>query len=224
MWTIFNAALQLIRKDHLILYPAIIAGFITTGIINYITPTPSAKKLALYFIYSWLMNLFIQLLATEFGRTLLKQKSPQFGQILKTTLLRYFPSILWTGLLLGIAGGLYVGTATTIFRWVTLPIIFFLLLWIQLFPVIFIGSQSSLIKVFGQCISFLQFRSTIFLYMLLYIILVSTLFLSLSLFCHLLPAQYADILNSLLQGILSIIISYGLLLLWEMPPKKQVIA
>jgi hypothetical protein len=223
MWNIFNAALQLIRKDTLILYPAIIAGFITTSIINYITPAPSAKKLALYFIYSWLMNLFIQLLATEFGRTLLKQNNPRFAKILTITILRYFPSVLWTGLVLGAAGGLYVGTVTSIFRWIALPIIFFLLLWIQVFPVVFIGSQSSILKVFGHCLSLLRFRSTIFLYMLLYTLLMSMFFLSLSLFCHMLPAQFADILNSFLQGTLSILISYGLLLLWEMPSRKQVI-
>jgi hypothetical protein len=219
MFKVLQAALILIRKDTIVLYPAIIGGFAATWLVKLLTPTPKPDAIAAYFVFSWLLNLFLQLLIADCGDTLLKQKTIRFGQLFLRALIRFFPSLLWTGLGLLITGGLFIITnKLLIAKIIVLPLMLLLLLCVQIFPIVLVTSEAAAWAVPKLIYTRIRQQSPLLLQILIYLLLTTLLFLIITLTSQNIPPQFKDILISVIQGVINVIIAYGLLLLWQTTP------
>jgi hypothetical protein len=216
MFSLLRAALLLIQRDPVVLYPAMIGGFASTWFIKFFPATVTGQALASYFIFSWLSNLFIQLVSAEIGQALLKQKIVKVGTVLKTAFLRFFPSMLWTGLCLILGGGLFLLSGKNLLiKIAALPIIIGLLSIVQIYPIGLVASEASSLAMPKIIIGFLRYRLPAFLRILVFLTFTSLLFLLAGALIQAIPAPYRDLILSLLQGWINVVICYGLLLLWQ---------
>ena len=95
---------SIIKKDSFIVVPSIIGAFLTTWLIYTLKIDPANistnSNIIIYLIITWLINIFLQLLISDFGKGLITKGELIISTSIKRSLLKYIPTLLWNLLIL----------------------------------------------------------------------------------------------------------------------------
>ena len=212
MFRTIASAHNLILKDNLILYPAIIISFILNLAAESVTTKPNPVIFALL-LASWLANLLIMLLAIHFGLTVLKDRNPNFTLILKSSLIDALPSVFWSGLF-GVTGMIcLVATKKSPLAIIYALAAIVLVSITQILPVIVVISRKVLTGVLPLINELLIKKSRLFLRILFAVFIISTFQLSIVAMLRVLSVKLF-FLTPIIQGYANVLLTYAMLLLY----------
>ena len=222
----FIAIWKLIARDRLVLYPAMIGGFANALLMQRLLA--HLKDMPLLFAYAialWFISVFIQLLVAALGNEAAHGKTPDFGALLWTAIRRFFPAIsVMLILVISIALLYWVSTAHLILRALVLVPLFVAALVIQLYPVIYVMTNSSALRSMLTLSLFIRRRTLWFAQLAFLLLLISFSFILFSSVLTELPAAWQSVSVPLLQGLYVVVLNYAIVITWFIQSKVQEVA
>lgn len=217
MIIILKNIFALIKKDTIVLYPAMITTLLISWTIFILkVDLKNIKTLLIYALVSWLLNIYVQLITAAIGRELLNNKKIFFGKCLKESFARYLPTLFWTGLILFfISGVFFISRENKILSLLSVPLIFILSTAFQMYPIIYTASQKSAQRSFIALYTFFSKKFKVVIHLFLFIIFSSFLTIIFISFLEYLPKQISAVVAPMLQGIFNVAVTYAVLLLWK---------
>lgn len=217
---------KLISRERLVLYPAMIGGFVNAWLMpKLLAHLKDIPVLLGYATILWLISVFIQLLVAAIGNKAAHAKSADFGRILWTSLLRFVPAISVLLLLVaGVALLYWLGTVHVVLSILVLFPMFIMALLIQIYPVVYVMTNTSSVQSAITLFIFLRERTRLFIQLALLMLLISLCFILCSSLLSELSASWQSVCSPLLQGFYVVILNYAILITWFMQSKVQEVA
>ena len=217
---------KLITRDRLVLYPAMIGGFVNAWLMQRLLL--HLKDMPLLIAYAaalWLSGVLVQLIVAALGKEVAYGKTADFGSILLIALRRFIPSIL-TLSMLGMGLGLlyWLSTLQLLVRVLLLLPLFTLALMIQIYPVVYVMTNSSALNSMRTMIVFVRQRTLLFVQLSLLLVIISFSFILFSSLLTELPAAWQSVCVPLLQGLYVVILNYAIVITWFIQSKVQEVA
>ncbi len=220
MLGLIGLIINLIRKETLVLYPALISALGSAWLLYILKIQPGNFKLTpnlyIYVLISWLLNIFITLLTAEIGKTVLRNKEISFGQALKQTFLRFFPAVFGIFLLaLVLAGLLLLSRFHKMAIFFLLPVIFINAFAVQLFPIVYVLTEQKLFSIFRVLFNFMREKFQALLNLVIFLLFLFTLTILILSLLSGLPAKITAIVDPIFQGLTNVFMIYGIIIFWQ---------
>lgn len=217
---------NLIMRDRLVLYPAIIGGFVNAWLMQYLLA--HSKEPAWVILCAagvWCFGLFVQLLVAQIGIETAHGKIANFGNVLGLSIKRFFPALFVITLMLALMLGVYlIGTLHLVVRLVVLVPLLFLAVIVQIYPVIYCISGRSAVTTLLVINSFIRERFQLFAQLMLFMIFLSLSFLFFSMLFTEFPAALKSLLLPFMQGWYIVMLNYAVIIAWLVQAKVKGVA
>ena len=203
---------QLINQDRSVLYPAMIMEFLNLWLLKLLQQLPEQQML-LVLLIPGLLAIFIHLFTAECARQLILRKNLTIASALGVSLQRYLPALFFSVLLPAPFLAALFLLAGSIWVWMLTPILFLAILFLGVYPVVYVLSGVTAFKVYRAI--WLYFRRKpvqiwrIFLFFTVITFCFNALVLPLS---NTLPGNVSSVLIPLLGGFRTVLLVYGLVL------------
>lgn len=225
MIALFKIIINLIKKDSAILYPPMIAAFISLWLLYFfkidINNIQLNFSLSMYFLISWILNIFIYLLTAELCNKVLHNNNYSFKLALKNTFLRFVPALIGSGALVTISILLLLATNFSKILTIAIsPLIIIISLAYLLFPIVYVISEQHVWRIHKILFIFLKEKFKIMLNILFFIIFIIGIKLILTTVLQALPANFKSILIPLTEGFFTVITIFGIIIFWQTNSSK----
>jgi len=220
MFQLLRASTQLIRKDPIIVVPSVIGAFITTWLVVFLKIDPNnismSPNVISYIFTVWALNILLQLLITDFGKSLLTTSTVSMSDTVKRTLKRYFPALFWISLItISLMLFILLINISYYILIAAFPFILLITVIIQLFPIAYVLSDQPSFKIIKVIITFIKerWRPTMRIFIIMVIIgLLSILATEL---INAFPAALTSVINPFIQGFFQVLLNLTIILLWK---------
>jgi len=207
---------QLIGQDKTVLYPAMIVEFINLWLLKFLSGQQLPEQyMAVTLLAPGLLTFFIHLFTAECARQLILRKSLAITSALGVSLQRYWPALFF-GILLPVPlfAGLFL-LANSVWVWVLMPFLFLIIIILGVYPVVYVLSNVPAFKVYQTIWQYFRRKPgqiwRIFVFFMAITFGFNALVLILS---EALPGNFSSVLIPLLGGLRTVLLIYGLALLF----------
>lgn len=213
-------------RDRLVLYPAVIGGFVNAWLLQLLMANAKDIPLVLALAAAvWCTGLLIQLIVAQIGIETAHGKMADFGKVLWLSVKRFFPALsVVSALLCGMLFIYWLGTLHSFIRLAVIAPLFFVAIVVQLYPVVYSISGRSALTAMLVLYAFVRERFQLFVQLLLFMVLLSLSFLLFSTLIVELPAGVKSLLVPVLQGCYVVSINYAIVVAWLVQSKVQGVA
>ncbi|MDR1997427.1 MAG: hypothetical protein LBQ83_03800 [Candidatus Margulisbacteria bacterium] len=212
--------LQLIGQDRAVLYPAMIADFLTIWLAKFLqlNAAGSLPRYLLLLLLSALVGLFVNLFAAECARQIILRKKLLLNTALADTAGHYLPTLFFCGILAGLSAAVFLLLFTLAGDKLGHWLVFLVPLWLvlgfilKIFPIVYVLGAVPAYRVYYLIYMYLRKNFRRGLSAFSFFLLVTLLLNLAAVFLTRLPANFTAALAPLLSGFGAVFLVYGLVL------------